>query len=1040
MASTDGSKKSGGDTTPPAKPSVTVTDGDQNGRPEASGTTEPGANITVTWPDHSISTTTAHSDGNWKVESPARQPDGQVSVVVTDNAGNASEPGTAIYYGTPPATPDAPTSYNDDAGAVQDAHSAAAVTDDARPGINIGAGLTDTPRLYVNGQEAPATYDPKAGTLTPDTALDDGHYQFTYTLTDAAGNESVPSDALDITIDTQAPATPGTPADYLDDVGAVQNTHSAAAVTDDARPGINIGAGLTDTPRLYVNGQEAPATYDPKAGTLTPDAALDDGHYQFTYTLTDAAGNESVPSDALDITIDTQAPTPVIALNPIAGDNTVNAAEATASVTITGNLDGVAAGDQAVVIVTINDIGYPATVNDEGTYFFVDVPGSELALATGDGAVTASVTVTDSAGNRGSADTSQSYVVDYKLPAVDLHSITDDGMINAEEAAGTITIDGTLLDVDLTVPGTTVTVIVTIDGVDHPAAISPDGKSFSVDVQGSELVAGDGKVTATVTVDIAGGGSISHQDSQTYEVHTDVPQPRIMLDPVNGNNVIHAAPLSTPIRFTGALDGVDVETGETATVVVTINDRKYTATVSEDGKGFSVEVPYSSLLMRSLTNGTITAHVSVTDKAGNHGSADTDGAFVLKMRPDTPTLTVVDSDGDDKPTAEGTAAPGAKVTVTWPDGSTSTTQAGEDGKWTVEADTPQTSGEVTAKATDEVGNDSNPATCDHKDVTAPEAPMFTVNDSNNDGKPTAEGQAEPGAIVTVIWPDGSTSTAQVGSDGKWSVESETPQGSGEVTAKATDQAGNDSADATVPYIDAQAPKTPTLTVVDSDGDDKPTASGTAEPGAQVTVTWPDGSTSTTQAGEDGKWTVESDTPQGSGEVTAKASDQDGNQSGEATCDYIDETAPEAPMFTVNDDDNDGKLTAEGQAEPGTTVTVTWPDGSTSTAQVDSDGKWSVEAETPQGSGEVTAKTTDQAGNDSADATVPYADAQAPKTPTLKVSDDDADNQPTASGTAEPGSTVTVTWPDGSTSTTQAGSDGKWSVEPKNGSWMRPSVP
>ena len=72
-------------------------------------------------------------------------------------------------------------------------------------------GAGETPTLYVDGEKVAASYDPVTGTLTPTTPLADGSHQLTYTLTDAAGNESAQSPALTVTVDTLAPATPAVP-------------------------------------------------------------------------------------------------------------------------------------------------------------------------------------------------------------------------------------------------------------------------------------------------------------------------------------------------------------------------------------------------------------------------------------------------------------------------------------------------------------------------------------------------------------------------------------------------------------------------------------------------------------------------------------------------------------------------------------------------------------------------------------------------------------------------------------------------------------
>ncbi|SFK07658.1 Ig-like domain-containing protein, partial [Celeribacter neptunius] len=75
-------------------------------------------------------------------------------------------------------------------------------------------------------------------------------------------------------------------------------------------------------------------------------------------------------------------------------------------------------------------------------------------------------------------------------------------------------------------------------------------------------------------------------------------------------------------------------------------------------------------------------------------------------------------------------------------------------------------------------------------------------------------------------------------------------------------------------------------------------------------------------------------------------------------------APAAPSVTIADADGDGMPEVTGTAEPGSTVTLTWPDGTTSTAVADSNGDYTAEAPSVQPDGDVTAVATDINGNDS----------------------------------------------------------------------------
>ncbi|KHN65705.1 hemagglutinin, partial [Acinetobacter oleivorans] len=132
----------------------------------------------------------------------------------------------------------------------------------------------------------------------------------------------------------------------------------------------------------------------------------------------------------------------------------------------------------------------------------------------------------------------------------------------------------------------------------------------------------------------------------------------------------------------------------------------------------------------------------------------------------------------------------------------------------------------------------------------------------------------------------------------------------------------------------------------------------------------------------------------------------------------DTTAPNTPVI----DPVNGTDPITGTAEPGSTVTVTYPDGSTASVVAGPDGGWSVPNPGLSDGDTVTAVSTDPAGNTSNPATA-VVDALAPNTPVI----DPVNGTDPITGTAEPGSTVTVTYPDGSTASVVAGPDGGWSV-------------
>uniref|UniRef100_UPI0025F26FF5 Ig-like domain-containing protein n=1 Tax=Limnohabitans sp. Rim8 TaxID=1100718 RepID=UPI0025F26FF5 len=335
------------------------------------------------------------------------------------NTGSASATMSVRIDATPPSTPaSAPSGYTDNAGNQTSASNTAESTDDTTPGLFVGTGLTDTPKLYVNGTLVAASYNSSTGTLTPNAALIDGNYSFTYSLTDAAGNESAKSAALAFTVDTTAPATPAAaPTGYTDDAGSLTSASASntAATTDDTTPGLFVGIGLIDSPKLYVNGTLVAASYNSTIGTLTPNAALTDGNYSFEYTLTDAAGNESAKSAALTVAVDTTAPaTPSAAptgYTDDAGSLTSASASNTAATTddtTPGLFVGIGLIDTPKLYV--NGTLVAATYNSSnGTL----TPNAALT----DGNYSFEYTLTDAAGNESAKSAALTAAVDTTAPA-----------------------------------------------------------------------------------------------------------------------------------------------------------------------------------------------------------------------------------------------------------------------------------------------------------------------------------------------------------------------------------------------------------------------------------------------------------------------------------------------------------------------------------------------------------------------------------------------------------------------------------------------
>ncbi|WP_455460185.1 Ig-like domain-containing protein, partial [Streptococcus salivarius] len=252
---------------------------------------------------------------------------------------------------------------------------------------------------------------------------------------------------------------------------------------------------------------------------------------------------------------------------------------------------------------------------------------------------------------------------------------------------------------------------------------------------------------------------------------------------------------------------------------------------------------------------------------------------------------------------------------------------------------------------------------------------------------------------------------------------------GNVTAKATDKAGNTSeASEPAKATDTTAPAKP---VVDTDltgkAGTKDPVEVSAEPGSTVELFDKDGNKiGEGTADANGKATITPTVEIPAGAVTAKATDASGNTS-DASSPATASADTEAPAKPVVNTVKAGDTAVTGTAEAGSTVEVTLPDGSKVSATADQDGNYSVPVSGLNEGDTVSVTATDEAGNksDATTATVAKADDKtaplAPVVNTVKAGDT------IVTGTAEAGSTVEVTLPDGSKVSATADQDGNFSV-------------
>ncbi|MFL1552228.1 Ig-like domain-containing protein [Pseudomonas sp. D47] len=135
---------------------------------------------------------------------------------------------------------------------------------------------------------------------------------------------------------------------------------------------------------------------------------------------------------------------------------------------------------------------------------------------------------------------------------------------------------------------------------------------------------------------------------------------------------------------------------------------------------------------------------------------------------------------------------------------------------------------------------------------------------------------------------------------------------------------------------------------------------------------------------------------------------------------MDNTAPTKPADPLVTTKPDGIISISGgadAAEPGSVIHVIFPDGTSGTTTVRTDGSYGpITSNTPQPNGDVRVVATDLAGNESLPASTPYIDDTAPTTPAAPTVLTQTDGTVSISGTAEPGTTLTAMFPDGTIGT------------------------
>ncbi|EOM0520939.1 Ig-like domain-containing protein, partial [Escherichia coli] len=1024
---------------------------------------EAGQTVTVTFGGKNY-TTTVEANGSWTVNVPpadlAALPDGagNVQASVSNINGNSAQADRAYSVDATAPLVTINTIASDDILNVSEAGAGITIsgTSTAEAGQTVTVTLNGV--NYSGNVQADGSWS--VSVPTGDLAsLTASSYTVNASVSDKARNSA--SATHNLTVDLAAPVVTINTVAGDDIINATEHgqaqiiSGSATGATTGNTVSVTIGT-TTYTTVLDANGNWSIGV---PASVIS---ALAQGDVTITATVTDSAGNSGTASHTVTVALGA----PVLAINTIAVDDIINAAEKGADLAITGTSNQ-PAGTQ--ITVTLNGQNYTTTADASGNWS-VTVPASRVS-ALGEATYTVTAAATDADGNSGSA--SHNVQVNTALPGVTINVVATDDIINAAEAGVEQTISG---QVTGAAAGDTVTV--TLGGATYTATVQAN-LSWSVDVPASALQElGNGELTISASVT----NSVGNTGNGTREITIDANLPGLRVDTVAGDDVVNIIEHGQALVITGSSSGLAAGSN----VTLTINGQTYVAAVLADGT-WSVGVP--AVDVSAWPAGSVTIAASGSTSAGNPVSVT--HPVTVDLSAVAVSINAITADDVINAAEKGAALTlsgstsgveaGQTVTVTF-GGKTYSATVAANGSWSTSVPAADMAalrdGDASAQAS--VSNvNGNSATTTHAYSVDASAPTVTINTIAGDDilnaaeagaalTITGSSTAEAGQTVTVTL-NGTNYTGTVQTDGSWSVSvpsadlSTLTASNYTVNAAVSDKAGNP---ASVNHNLTVDTSVPVVTINTVAGDDvinatehaqaqiiSGSATGAAT-GSTVTVTIGT-NTFTTVLDASGNWSVGvpasvvSALANGTVTINASVTDAGGN-SGSATHQVTVNTG--LPTITFNAISGDNILNADEKGQPltisggstglatGAQVTVTL-NGHNYSATTDASGNWTLTvpvsdlAALGQANYTVSASATSAAGNTASSQANLLVDSGLPDVTINTVAGDDIINaaeagaDQTISGVvtrAAAGDTVTVTL-GGNTYTATVQSNLSWSV-------------
>ncbi|WP_183086295.1 Ig-like domain-containing protein [Mycetocola tolaasinivorans] len=1045
------------DSIPPAVPVITnppTGSPTNNNTPTVSGTGEDESTVEVRNSADATLCSSPVTNGTWSCTLTTALSDGDHTLepVAFDEATNTSR-GTPITITVLTALPEAPVITAPETGLV---------TNETTPTVS-GTGPNGvTVEVRGSGGDVLCSAAVSGGTwsCTLETALAAGTYTLTPVSVDAATNERAGT-AISITVDLTPPAKP------------VITSPETGFVTKDVKPTISGTAGNGSAIEVRSGGTLiCSATVSDGAWECQPTADLAEGDYTLVATAKSVAGNTTA-SDPVSITIDTTPPAIPVISSPVDGTETnvqkpeiSGTGEAGSTVTVSSTAGPVCS---ATVLPAGTWSCIPTTDLSEGTHtltptatdtagnpaigaavsIVIDLTPPTVPVITSptNGHITNEVRPTISgSGENGSTVTVRDGVVAVCtspvtngtwscVPTADLSEGSHAFTPSATDAAGNSS-EGqpVTITVDTTAPAVPV-----INAPLNGAAISELNPTISGGGEnGSTVTVLSGTTVVCSAVVVAGIWSCEPETDLSEGEHTLTP---VATDAANNTATgvaititVDTTPPTVPV-ITSPQSGN--ATNEATPTISGTGENGSTVTVREGSTVICSAVVsggvWSCAPTTNLSDGSHSLIPTARDAAGNEAEG---AAVTLTVDTTPPTVPVITSPTDGHvtnevtPTISGTGENGSTVELRH---SVSATQRAaetvlcsavvEGGTWSCEPTEELADGlhTLVPVASDAVGNTSTGAAVSFTILTVkPAAPVITSpvsGTSVNTAKPTFAGTGEDGTTVQVRDANERILCSAEVRNGRWSCEStvELPEAAYALTPVALDIAKNETAGAPVRITVDTTPPAPTTDItciVDEAG--MVACEGDGDEGDTIIITDGDGNTvCTVIIPEGGHWSCIGG-PVTKFPIGVETIDEAGNSGGVTIL-------PAPPVITSPVSGSaigTATPTFSGTGTAGHDLTIVDENGDTvCSTTVKADGTWSCTITQTQEDGEHEYLPVSTAEDGTVFAGAPVrltVDTEAPAPVTGAECVANADGTVTCSGTAEPGSTITITDAEGNT--------------------------